>query len=474
MLPGITIDSASSRDLDDAVWAVPEGDLIRLWIAIADVSGSVAPQSLAMQEALVLLESRYRGSKCSRPMLSETITEHHSLLPDRDRPVLALELLLQEDGSILETQFRRDRLRSQGRITYDMADRVLAGELDHPFAEQLETLSQAAGWLDRARCGVWGHAVGGEFRDDVGAVVKGSHQLIASTAIAYNAQAAERLAAAQCRALYRVQDVLGEDEFATIIREVNEDPEVLAPLIAHRLPRAEHRPHVAPHWALKLPGYARCTSPLRRVEDTINQQQLLSVIAGEDTIWSERLLAGMCERLRDLVAAREAYHRQQTIDKAPVSIPQIATVTANQLAGLLERADESGEVSEGLRGALAIWLQEDRLTARHAALILSGSFDRELQEQVLAVVEEGRPHLNAVSVGNTLGQLGKGAVAYRYESEGGRWRCFGQWQQLAAMAVATSKSDSRSQCARELLRLAIARERSTTAVAAERTASPMS
>ena len=471
MLPGITIDSASSQDLDDAVWAVPEGDRIRLWIAIADVSGSVTPRSAAMQEALVLLESRYRGSNCSRPMLNRAITEQHSLLPDRDRPVLALELLVQEDGCILDSQFRRDILKSQGRIDYDRADRVLTGQLDHPFAELLATLSRVSAWLDRSRRGVWGHAVAGQFRDDVGAVVTGSRQLIASTAIAYNALAAERLAAANITSLYRVQDVLGVEEFATIVREVNEDPEVLAPLIAHQLPRAEHRTKVAPHWALKLPGYARCSSPLRRVEDTINQHQLLALLEGESSVWSERLLAGVCERLRDLVAAREAHHRQQTIDKAPVSVPQISKVTSNQLAGLLERADESGEVSEGLRAALEVWLQEDRLTARHAALILAGQFDRSLQEKVFEVVGRGKPHLNAVSVGNTLGQLGKGEIVYRYEPEGDRWRCQAQWQQLAAMATASSKSEARSQCALELLNLAIRQGRSAAATA-EKTKRP--
>ena len=454
-IPGITIDSDRSRDLDDAVWAVVEGERIRLWIAIADLSASVAPQSSAMQETLVLLESRYRDSRCVRPMLDDRITERHSLLPNCDRPAVVLELLLQEDGSILETEFRQETLHSHGRIDYDLADLVLAGQRSHPFAELLGTLARAAAYLDRARQGVWGQAVAGEFRDDAGAVVSGSHQLIASTAIAYNAAAASQLAAAGLPGLYRVQDVWGLKEFATLIRELNEDPEALAPLIAHRLPRAEHRVGPAPHWALKLPGYARCTSPLRRVEDTINQRQLLAALAGKPSVWSERLLAGLCDRLRDLTAAREAFHRQRTLERAPAAMADIASVTANQLAGLLERAGESGEVPPGLAAALEGWIEQERLTARHAALILSGRFDRQLQEQVLERVSQGSPQLNAVSVGNTLGQLGRGEIAYRYEPEGDRWRCFGSWLEYEVAATASNKAEARSQCALALLGRAV-------------------
>ncbi|MEL7477102.1 MAG: RNB domain-containing ribonuclease [Cyanobacteria bacterium J06555_12] len=61
-LKGITIDGESSKDLDDAVWVVDEGERLRLWISIAAVSNSVAPLSEPMQQALVWLESRYRGS----------------------------------------------------------------------------------------------------------------------------------------------------------------------------------------------------------------------------------------------------------------------------------------------------------------------------------------------------------------------------------------------------------------------------
>lgn len=141
-------------------------------------------------------------------MLSLELTAAHSLLPLKERPAIALQVLLQSDGSICEYSFHRARLASQARFSYEQADRILAGKESSEFAGQLQMLSKASTWLDRGRQGMWGKAMGGEFRNDIGQVVSGSHQLIASTAIAYNALAAKAIANAEMPGMYRVQDVL--------------------------------------------------------------------------------------------------------------------------------------------------------------------------------------------------------------------------------------------------------------------------
>ncbi|MEM8716149.1 MAG: RNB domain-containing ribonuclease, partial [Cyanobacteria bacterium P01_G01_bin.4] len=360
-LLGITIDGETSKDLDDAVWVVEEGDQLRLWIAIAAVSNSVSPVSEPMQRALVWLESRYRGSGCTQPMLSPELTEEHSLLPLKERPAIALQILLQSDGSICEYSFHHAKLASQARFSYEQADRILANKEDSKFSHQLKLLSQAATWLDRGRQGMWGKAVGGEFRNDTGQVVSGSHQLIASTAIAYNALAAETLVKAKMPGMYRVQDVFKVDELRALVEEMGEDPQVLSPLISHCLPRAEHRPKVGPHWALKLPGYARSSSPLRRVEDLINQQQLVAVMDNQESRWLPPILKGLCERIAERVVAYEAMQREKTIarrDKTLQSPVAMNNLTSNQFSGLLEQAGDTGEVSEALVQQLQSWMAE--------------------------------------------------------------------------------------------------------------------
>ena len=457
-LLGITIDGETSKDLDDAVWVVDEGDRLRLWISIAAVSNSVPPLSESMQQALVWLESRYRGSTCTQPMLSSELTEHHSLLPLKERPAIALQILLQSDGTICEYSFHRVLLASQARFSYEQADRILAGKESSKFADQLEMLSAAASLLDRGRQGMWGKAVGGEFRNDVGQVVTGSHQLIASTAIAYNALAAATLADAKRPGMYRVQDIFKVNELAAIVGEMGEDPNVLAPLISHCLPRAEHQPRVGPHWALKLPGYARSSSPLRRVEDLINQQQLVSVMAGQESRWSPLILQGLCERIAERALAYEAMQREKTIARrertaqTPVAMNNL---TSNQFSGLLEQAGDTGEASEALLQQLQRWMNEDKFTPRHAAVVLNGKFDSDVKEAVLSAVLENRPMLNAISVVNSMGQLGYGTANYRYSGAGTEWQCQLTWQNHSTLGLGQSKSTSRMTAANEMMKVLV-------------------
>ena len=456
MIPGITIDSKSSQDLDDAVWAVKEGDRIRLWISIAAVADSVKPRSYQMQQALVWLESRYRGNRCIRSMLSPKLTESHSLLPQQQRPVLSLEVSVREDGSILNYTFQAAILQSQGRIDYDSADKVLANQQDSPFAAQLKTLAQAASWLDLGRQGMWGKAISGEFRNDIGQVVSGSRQLIASTAITYNALAAKVLSAAGAPAMFRVQDIYQVEEFQAVFAQYGEEPQVLAPLISHRLPRAEHRPTAAPHWALKLPGYARSTSPIRRVEDLINQQQLLAVLAGEKSHWSPSLLSGLCERIEDQAISYEAKQREKNIEQQekPLQTPTAQVeITSNQFTGLLERAGESGEVSQALVQLVDRWIHEEKLTPRHVAVLFSRPFGYEIRQRVLTSVLQHKPALNAVSVLNSMEQIGLGKLSYTYSGQGTEWRCELRWQDRQTTVESTSKSEARTIASQRMLQL---------------------
>ncbi|MEO0801983.1 MAG: RNB domain-containing ribonuclease [Cyanobacteria bacterium J06642_2] len=456
MLLGITLDSQSSQDLDDALWAVDEGDRVRLWIAIAAVARTVKPGSPPFQEALVWLESRYRRHQCTHPMLPPRLTEEHSLLPDKHRHVLALELAIAPSGRILESQFLMDTLISRGRIDYDRADRILLGKEESEYAPQLHLLARAASYLDTGRKGLWGHTLAqGQFRDDTGQILAGSRQLVASTAIAYNAFAAQTLAQAHAIALYRVQDITGLSDFDRIRVQVGDDPHLLAPLIAHRLPRAEHRSRVAPHWALQLPGYARSSSPLRRIEDLINQHQLLAVLNPKQPhAISKVLLDGLCERLEERAIASAAKQRERQLERQQNYIEhptQIEALTSNQFASLLEKAAHSGEISAGVEEAIGRWLAAGKLTNRHAAVILSQPFDLQVKQQVMEAISQETPEPNAVSVLNAMEQIGGGTVTFDYRGGNTKWTCRGRWEAHVVEAMGTSKTEARANVAWELL-----------------------
>ncbi|HNC05221.1 MAG TPA: RNB domain-containing ribonuclease, partial [Solirubrobacterales bacterium] len=72
-LPTFTVDPATARDFDDAVSARREGDGLRLWIHIADVSAFVRPGSILEKEAFLRANSTYVPTSVE-PMLPHSLS----------------------------------------------------------------------------------------------------------------------------------------------------------------------------------------------------------------------------------------------------------------------------------------------------------------------------------------------------------------------------------------------------------------
>jgi ribonuclease R len=131
--PFVTIDPASARDHDDAVFVEPRPGrsertaVDRLWVAIADVARFV-PEGSALDT-----EARRRGNSVyfpdrAIPMLPERLSgELCSLRPGADRPVLAVALDVAGDGTVRRARFHEAWIRSRARLVYDDAALVMEG-----------------------------------------------------------------------------------------------------------------------------------------------------------------------------------------------------------------------------------------------------------------------------------------------------------------------------------------------------------
>lgn len=133
-LPTITIDGADSKDFDDALTYVPAGrGKTKLYVHIADVAHYVKRDSDLDKEALSRSTSYYLSNRVV-PMLPPVLSENLcSLIAHQNRLAFTCEMDIQaKDGKILAASFYKSIIKVDQRLTYDIAEAFLDGELDRP------------------------------------------------------------------------------------------------------------------------------------------------------------------------------------------------------------------------------------------------------------------------------------------------------------------------------------------------------
>ncbi len=128
-LPLVTIDGADARDFDDAVYceAKVSGGW-RLWVAIADVSHYVKPDSALDLEAQNRGNSIYFPGEVI-PMLPEVLSNGLcSLNPDVPRLAMVCEMTISAKGKLSGYQFYPAVIRSHARLIYDQVWQYLSNQ----------------------------------------------------------------------------------------------------------------------------------------------------------------------------------------------------------------------------------------------------------------------------------------------------------------------------------------------------------
>lgn len=328
-LPLVTIDSEDALDFDDAVYCMPkEYGGWCLWVAIADVSYYVRPQTAVDNEAVSRGNSVYFPSRVI-PMLPEILSNGLcSLIPGVERLCLVCEIQLSAGGQITSSKFYEAVMRSHARLTYTKVWKILQGDkqLRHhyqdlvPHLEQLHRLYKA---LDNAR--VKRGAISFESEEakfifnaekrieQIEPVEQNdAHKLIEECMILANIAAARFVERNKEPSLYRVHDrptqkciinlqtVFSElgltlpggikpqpADYAKIMDEVAErsDHELLQTMILRSMKQAIYNPENRGHFGLALKSYAHFTSPIRRYPDLALHRSikyLLSAQHGND------------------------------------------------------------------------------------------------------------------------------------------------------------------------------------------------
>jgi ribonuclease R len=125
----VTIDGATARDFDDAVWVERLANAnYALDVHIADVSHYVKPGTPIDEEAFLRGTSVYFPDRAVPMLPLELSTELCSLKPDVDRLVLSVQLEIDHRGDIVSQRFGKGVIRSVERMTYTDVHALLEGD----------------------------------------------------------------------------------------------------------------------------------------------------------------------------------------------------------------------------------------------------------------------------------------------------------------------------------------------------------
>jgi ribonuclease R len=332
-----TIDPETAKDFDDAISARREGDGNRVWVHIADVSWFVRAGSALDHGAAERALSVYVPSLVAPMLPHELADDACSLRPNVERLCVTVEVPFDASLEPGEPTFYRSVIRSNARLTYGQAERILRGreQADDELVEALQLAERVALRLRQRRFArgalrIAAAEIAFEF-DGEGGVERAyletephAHALIEELMILANEAVAELLASRRRGALYRVherpdpqsvtrllskladleiptppapeEDRMSPSDAARVAGEASErvseyverakrGREAFPALVLRALKQARYHPQNLGHSGLASTAYCHFTSPIRRYPDLVVHRALLREIGqGDDPI----------------------------------------------------------------------------------------------------------------------------------------------------------------------------------------------
>lgn len=327
LLPLVTIDGEDAKDFDDAVYAEakPSGGW-RLWVAIADVSWYVLPDTALDKEAQNRANSTYFPEYVV-PMLPELLSNGLcSLKPQVDRLAMVCEMTISKAGNLSGYQFYEALISSHARLTYSEVGQMLMNpeqdysiQLQQKYAQVLpglHTLHQLYFALRAAREKRGAidfettetRILFGENRkiEQIVPVKRNdAHRMIEEAMLCANVATARLLTKLKIDSLYRVHQgpkeqklqnlraylaelgigLAGGDkpqpiDYQQLAEQIAERPDknIIQTMMLRSMQQAVYSPENKGHFGLAYPAYTHFTSPIRRYPDLVVHRLIRSAI----------------------------------------------------------------------------------------------------------------------------------------------------------------------------------------------------
>ncbi len=340
----ISIDAAKTQDIDDALYAQISDDGWTLFVAIADPTSYIPPDSDLQRDVAARGTSVYFHGDIL-PMLPEELSQETCALSEgADRPALVCKIAINDDGRVGEYEFIEATIRSRAKLSYYAVDKYLSGQNEELMmhASPLEALYQVYRALRGNR--ETNHLVM-EDRQEYRWIMDDNKQidhiepfekllsqkLVEECMIAANRCAARFLTENNAGGPFvthpgfrsdRIDEMrkfltmhapeVAEADVTTvagyqqIMRALSRPGQALPlrTMVNRLLTRAEITASPAPHMGMALEHYTNCTSPLRKYLDFLVHLQIKAILREQPAARLEQsVLEALAERISTARAA---------------------------------------------------------------------------------------------------------------------------------------------------------------------------
>ncbi|MEX1214879.1 ribonuclease R family protein [Saccharospirillum sp.] len=417
-IPFVTIDNASTKDMDDALYAEVTDDGWLLRVAIADPAAWFNTDSPLETEARQRLTTTYLPGRPISMLPERLANELCSLVPNADRLALVFHIRVATDGSLSKLAITPSVIRSTAKLSYQQVSEWLDGAEPIPAAHwHLETLKQCCHALFDWRKN---NALIMQERPDyrvkvdeqlnVTGVVK-EERNIANSLVEESMLAVNRIAAAwlaEDSALFMTHAGFRPDreeelkgllrEFATDVADTDgHDPEgfktilraaraiedfPLQNVLLKRLERGAWSTTAAPHFGLGFDQYTTVTSPIRKYTDLALHRLIHAKLAGQPFTLPVGLTDDLNNRLgNSRKAANEVENRLRLewLSKQPEQTWQATVVHINS-GGIIAQLNDNGAA-----GFIDLRSQKKKLSYDPLRMMMKGENQSFMLNQPLVV-----------------------------------------------------------------------------------------
>ena len=301
----VTIDDASTTDMDDAVSVhFREDGSYQAGVHITDVSALI-PAHSALDE-----EARNRGAslylpETKFPMLPPVLSENlGSLIPHENRLAVSLLWDMRADGMMEVPTWTLSVIQCCEKLSYDDADAIL-DDITHPRHAMLSALFDTAESLLIQRVEAGAVAVDqidrrvnisadGTVNVEIKRRNSRADLLVSELMVKANVEAAKLCVEQNAPAIFRVQNAPDLSDLEPTDIEQLHRYRVLT-----RMRAAAVSLEPGLHGGLGVEPYCQTTSPLRRFMDLISQRQLVAVIKNKARPYSLDDLTELCPQIEE-------------------------------------------------------------------------------------------------------------------------------------------------------------------------------